>query len=222
MNKRTLLLTSCMLCLAPAARPSLFDEVFQESERMMRRMNQHFALMEKGARGRHQDGSQHQDYTLQHYQRDGVHGVLIEFSQRFASQAPVVNINTSKDVRGVAVKELEVVATAQQSKDAPQGNEAAANTYTCYTHSSVTTVRDGVVTQQVQESSEGSLKDGVLSIKHQLPRDVNEEDYTMSFNDRQLRIEFKLREPERRENKRALKYTASTKDATSPVKAPSR
>ncbi len=187
---------------------NIFDDFFQASERMMQDMQQSMKRIEDlGKMHRAQEAQP--DYTLQHYTENGTYGVIIKLNGAFGKKAPKVAINTTKNATGQALKELEIESAppVEEGKEENTKSAGKKESYAYYTQSSTTIMRDGVVTQQVSENSRASIENGVLHIKHTLPKNVDEESYAMSFENGQLKLEFTLLQ----EKPKAAKKTWSTR-----------
>ncbi|MBM3893510.1 hypothetical protein FJ365_03885 [Candidatus Dependentiae bacterium] len=223
--KKHVLFASLVLSIATLAsvearwgQPLLFEDVFQaserimreaqqNSERIMREAQQHFAQVERVTKECQENLSTQPDYTLQS-QRDetkGVYRLSITLNGKFRQEPPKVSVSDTKDASGALTKELEVEATSTPNKKTDQ-NRVNDGERTCFTQSLTTVIRNGK-TEQIFEGSQASVKNGILSIKYSLPRDINEKNYTMEFADGQLKLEF----PITKLAKTALVYTPNAK-----------
>jgi hypothetical protein len=196
---------------------TIFDDFFQASERMMQDMRQNMAKAQELSKMCHQRSEAQADYTLQHYTENGLYGLLIKLNGEYGKQAPRVTINTTKNTNGQAVKELEIESvTREKDTKATKQDAAKKETYAYYTQSSTTVMHNGVVSQHVSENSRASVENGVLRVKHNLPKNVDEENYSMSFEDGQLKLEFTVIDQQPKAAKKALAYTAAPKQQEQP------
>ncbi len=187
---------------------SVFHDLFQSSERMMQEMRHNIAKTEELAKMCHQRNEIRPDYTLQHYDGKEVYGLLIKLNGQYGTQAPKVTINASSSAHGAGTKELEVETVLGEAENATnKKNTGDKESYACQTQSSTTVMRNGVVSQQVSDNSRAVLDNGVLRITHSLPENIDAENYTMSFDDGQLKLEFSFLEAQPKAEKKALLYS---------------
>jgi hypothetical protein len=186
-----------------------FEDFFRASERMMQDMQQNIKRIEDLGK-MHQAQDAQPDYTLQYYTENSTYGVIIKLNGVFGKDAPKVAINTTRNSTGQLLKELEVEAVIVNEDNGAKQSEKK-ESYAYYTQSSTTVMRDGVITQHTSENSRAAIQNGILRIKHTLPKNVNEESYTMSFENAQLKLEFNLMKEAPKATKKSLVYTAEQK-----------
>ncbi len=208
--KKHLVLCSLVLTATQQSASAFFGDPFADLDRMMRKQREAIADIERMAKAHRADASGAQsDYTLQHSLDGDFYTVTVTLSENYGKQAPKVMINSSRDRFNAEVKELEIEAISPVEETKGSKSDADRRSYSSYSYSSTVMVKDGVVFKQGQESARATMENGLLKVVHQLPQDVNEDSYTMSFdqNTRVLVVKFDVREQQQKAAQRTLAYT---------------
>lgn len=190
----------------------VFEDPFQMSERIRKEAEQQFAQAAKFAKACQEQCTVQADYTLQSYEdkEKNVYGILVKLNGPYGKQAPTVTINTTKNAHGDSASELEIEAsTASKASPAANTSNTTSSAKQQYiSQSSTMIIRDDVVSQQISHSR-ASVQDGVLRIKHTLPKNIRQEGYSLHFEDGQLKLEFSLLDKQPAIAKKALVYTTA-------------